>query len=255
MIWLWFLVGLLALIALLWAIDLFQHRHPLEKDELMRLAQKRRRNKALQEYNFSTVQIKADPADKKAMDSEGEFVSCDLDYHNAPARIAGLLKYKKHEWIVIAFITRRRVHQMWWNKGPDGTRVWSFLRDHSLRATIVALKPYTIVILHNHPNPNPSRYRMNIPSEADLRSAGFYSGEFDKLGDSLLEFICERGTPHIYYAAFVDAVIPIQPIVAEIEEVNGTGLFANYWLRKELGRTTRADQIAGPNSLSPYVES
>jgi len=181
------------------------------------------------------------------MKSQGELVRCDLGYCDAPALIAGLLKYKKHEWIVIAFINAFHVRHLWWNKGPDGTMVWSFLRDHSLRATIKSLKPDCIAILHNHPNPNPSYYRMNIPSEADLRSAGFYDGEFSKHGISLLEFICERGVPHLYYASFGDSVVPIEPIAEEIGRINGAGLFNNYSLRKELKRRTKAEQIAGGN--------
>ncbi|MCX6865462.1 MAG: hypothetical protein NTV46_04445, partial [Verrucomicrobia bacterium] len=137
------------------------------------------------------------------------------------------------------------VRQLWWNKGPDGTKVWLFLRDHSLKGAICSFKPDSIAILHNHPNPDPSRYRMNIPSEADLRSAGFYDGEFSRHGINLLEFICERGVPHLYYASFDNSVVPIGPISDEIQRINGTSIFKNYSLRKELKQSTRAEQMAG----------
>jgi hypothetical protein len=205
------------------------------------------RNRALWKFDFSTRPQPADVAEKKAMKSLGEFVSCDLGYRDAPARIAGLLKYKKHEWIVIAFINSFHVRHLWWNKGPDGTRVWSFLRDHSMKAAIRTLRPDSIAILHNHPNPNPSRYRMNIPSEADIRASGFHDNEFSKHGISLLEFICERGGPHLYYASFADSVVPVKPITDEIQKVNGTGILKNYSLRKELKQTTKAEQVAGGN--------
>jgi hypothetical protein len=179
------------------------------------------------------------------MKSRGEFVSCDLIFRDAPAQIAGLLKYKKHEWIVILFITQFQVRTLWWNKGPDGTRVWSFLRERDLSAAISSLRPDTIAMLHNHPNPDPSRLIMNYPSEADLRSAGFYSEKFGSRGVSLLEFICERGTPHLYYASFGDNVFPIKPIEGEIAEVNGTGILKNRSLRKELAGRSRAERIPG----------
>lgn len=241
----WFIVGLVALLALIWGIDVYCHRHPLTPEEALRLAEKRRRNKALFEYRYSTHPSLANPTEKKAMKSQGEFVSCAIDYSDAPARIAGLLKYKRHEWIVIAFITSKCAVRLWWNKGPDGTQVWSCLRNHALRATIRALQPDTIAILHNHPNPDPSRYRANLPSEADLRSAGFYDELLGKLGITLLEFICERGTPHLYYARFSDRVVPIDEIVREIQGVNGAGLFKNYSLRKELKQTTNAEKVPG----------
>ena len=244
---LWFFVGVVTLILLIWGIDVYCHRHPLTPEESLRLAKKRRRDKALFEYRFSTLQRLADPAEKKAMNSQGEFVACDLDYHDAPARIAGLLKYKKHEWIVIAFISSKRVFRLWWNKGPDGTQVWSFLRDRAFQSVLEALQPDTIAILHNHPNPDPLRYRMNLPSEADLRSAGFYDELLHKLSVTLLEFICERGAPHLYYARFADSVIPVDQILRGIQEVNGTGVFKNYYLRKELKRSTGPEQVAGGN--------
>jgi hypothetical protein len=187
----------------------------------------------------------AGAAEKKAMKAEGHFVGCDLSYRDVPARIAGLLKYKKHEWIVIAFINSYHVRHLWWNKGPDGTKVWSFLQDHSLKAAIHSFTPDAIAILHNHPNPDPSRYRMNIPSEQDFRHAQFYDGEFSKHGISLLEFICERGAPHLYYASFAGSVGLIDPVIDEIEQINGTGILNNYSLRKELRRITKAEKIAG----------
>jgi hypothetical protein len=189
----------------------------------------------------------ADAAEKKAMKAQGHFVGCDLGYRDAPARIAGLLKYKKHEWIVIVFINSYHVRHLWWNKGPDGTTVWSFLKDHSLKAAIRSFMPDAIAILHNHPNPDPARYRMNIPSESDLRSARFYDGEFSRHGISLLEFICERGVPHLYYASFAGSVALIDPIIDEIQKINGTGILKNYSLRKELKRTTKAEKVAGGN--------
>lgn len=236
---------IVALILLCFAIDVFRNRHPLTSDEARRLAQKRRRILALNNYRFCTNQRPADPVDKKAMNSAGEFVGCDLDYFQAPSRIAGLLKYKKHEWIVFAFISSNRVSRLWWNKGPDGTRVWVSLRAHEIDRFIRSLKPEAIAILHNHPNPNPARYRMNVPSRADLNSASDYHQYLCGRGVSLLEFICERGVPHLFYAAFADSLLQVPPFLAEVSRINGKGVFRNYALRKELRRNTLAEQIPG----------
>lgn len=243
----WFLGGLIALVVLFGAIDVYRYRHPLNPEEVLALSRKRQRNRALWKFDFSTIPRRVVAPEKKAMKSQGEFVACDLDYSDTPAHIAGFLKYKKHEWIVIAFVNSFHVRHVWWNKGPDGTRVWSLLQDGSLKEAILSLRPDSIAMLHNHPNPHPSRYRMNIPSEADLRFAEFYESEFSKYGISLLEFICERGVPHLYYASFADSVVPIEPIADEIQKVNGTGIFKNHSLRKELKQKTKADQIAGGN--------
>ena len=241
----WVFGTIAVIILLIWAVDVYRHRHPLTAEELFALSRKRQRNRAFSVFEFSITPQPASPVEKKAMKSQGEFVPCDLAYHGTPARIAGLLKYKKHEWIVIVFINSHRAHQLWWNKGPDGTTVWSFLRDHPLKSAIEAFKPDAIAMLHNHPNPNPSKYRVNLPSSADLRSASLYDAEFSKHGISLLEFICDRGVPHLYYAGFADSVVPIKPIIEEIGRINGTNLFKNYSLQKELKRKTRAEIIPG----------
>lgn len=156
-------LAVVALILLVYVIDVLRNRDPLADDEALRLAYKRRRHRALSEYRFCTIRRPADPAEKKAMKASGQFVACDMDYFQAPSRIAGLLKYKKHEWIVLAFVVSGHVNRLWWNKGPDGTRVWAFLRDHELDRVIQLHRPQAIAILHNHPNPNPSRFRTNLP--------------------------------------------------------------------------------------------
>jgi len=133
---LYFILIVVVLVVLCYAIDIFRNRHPLTADEASLLSQKRRRNRALLEYRFCSNQRVADRAEKKAMDSTGQFVVCDFDFLQAPSRIAGLLKYKKHEWVVLAFISSSRVSRLWWNKGPDGTQVWAFLREHDLDRAI-----------------------------------------------------------------------------------------------------------------------
>ena len=73
------------------------------------------------------------------MRSGGEFVDCDFHYREMPSRVASLLKFKKHEWIVVAFISSLRVRRLWWNKGPDRTQVRSFLEDDLLKDVIRSL--------------------------------------------------------------------------------------------------------------------
>jgi hypothetical protein len=147
------ILAIVLLILSLIALDVFRNRHPLTREEAICLASKRRRTRQLQEFQFCVEPRPANSVEKKAMKSTGEFVSCDLDYYDAPSRVAGLLKYKKHEWIVFAFISRRRVVRLWWNKGPDGTRVWPLLGVDTLKALVRSLALDAIAVLHNHPNP------------------------------------------------------------------------------------------------------
>jgi len=211
------------------------------------LARKRQKTRFLSRFSFSKDPQLADADEKKAMKSDGQFVVCDLAFYEAPARIAGLLKYKKHEWIVVAFIHAQRMTKLWWNKGPDGTKVWLLLHEKALLRAISLLRPEAIAILHNHPSSS-LEFLTGInsePSEADLRSAGYYDGEFSKFGIHLFEFICYRGVPHLYYAGFDNNIIPLEPILAEINGVNGKGVLRNYRLRIEYELKTGADKVAG----------
>lgn len=122
-------LALVVLPVAVFAVDVYLRRHPLDDDEVRRLARKRRRNRALSMFGFSAVPQHVDPAEKKAMRSRGEFVDCDLHYREMPSRVAALLKFNKHEWVVIAFVRSLQVRRLWWNKGPDGTQVSLFLPD------------------------------------------------------------------------------------------------------------------------------
>jgi hypothetical protein len=138
-----------------------------------------------------------------------------------------------------------RVRCLWWNKGPDGSRVWSFIDNDTIRQLIRSTDADTVAILHNHPNPDPSRYCLSRPSTTDLSSAAVLHKLAAGMGANLLEFICERGVPHLYYAAFTDQVIPVQLLAADIASSTERGLFTRYFLRKELAKTTLGDLVPG----------
>lgn len=241
----------LALFVLPFAAYLYRRRHPLNEDEVRRLAWKRRRNRALSTFEFSVAPQQVDPAQKKAMRSRGEFVDCDLQWREVPSRVAALLKFKKHEWVVIAFVRSLRVRLLWWNKGPDGTQVWSFLPDDEVKRVLRRHDCDAVAFLHNHPNPDPSRYRMSLPSERDLHWAGHWRQMLALEDVSLLKFVCERGVPYLYFASFADSVLPVAPIVEEIVADNGLGALRNYGLRVELERRTPADRVAGKDQEGP----
>ncbi len=240
-----FFLGTVGIALLIWVIDVALNSKPLSRQEVQTLSRKRQRSRALSKFHFSSVPQPATAEEKKAMRSEGEFIGCDVRFTDLPARVAGLLKYKKHEWIVVAFVRSFRASMLWWNKGPDRYTVASFLEMGSLLDATRTFRSDTIVVFHNHPNPNPSMYRMDGPSGQDLRSASNYDRVLANHSVSLLEFVCERGIPHLYYASFSDSAAPMGPILDEIKNLNGTGILKNYFLRKELRRKNKMKNVAG----------
>jgi hypothetical protein len=231
---------------LVWVQDIFKNRHPLNADEVFELARKKQWNHFLATYSYSSIPRNADPTAKKAMKASGQFVRCDLRYFELPSSVAGLLKYKKHEWVVLVFVKEFHAEYLWWNKGKDGTSVSPYLRGGHLENALRLYRPDTLIRLHNHPNPNPSKYRTNLPSQQDLKSAEYFSGLLSEKGISFLDFVCERGVPHLYFAFFNSSLSPVERYVEEISGKNNSGIFANIGLRRELAlRTGNSGSIKG----------
>jgi hypothetical protein len=233
--------AVLALFGLSWISDVLKYRHPLGLEEVRELASKRQWEHLLRAYAFSSAPRIADPSEKKAMKGSGQFVRCNLSYSEMPSVMSGLLKYKKHEWIVMVFIRNFHAEYLWWNKGSDGRSVSPRLSGGYLENAIKLHKPDTLAILHNHPNPNPSRYRANLPSAQDLRSAEYMASSLAKAGIGLIEFVCERGMPHMYYAFLNSDLSPLDDHIERINGLNGAGIFKNVELRRELARRTLVD--------------
>lgn len=242
-------LGLVVIAAALFAAHVYANRHPLTDEEIARLARKWQRSHALREYSFAEIREQISSEAKGSMRAQGEFVTVDFSFSEAPAKIAGFLKYKKHEWIVVAYVSAMRVRRLWWNKGPDGTQVSLGLQEGPFLESLSLIKPDAIAIFHNHPNSNPRLYQGNQPSAADIRSAEYFDDLLSIHGISLLEFICERGAPYLYYASFDDCYFPNDPWLKEIATRNGRGVFENYALRLELVKPNMAEQIPGKRPL------
>ena len=235
-----FILAAISIWIIVWWIDYYFNSHPLSEEEIFALSKKRQMNKDLERFSYYSEPSPADFLEKKAMKSAGEFVKCDIPYVAFPSRIAGFLKHKKHEWIVISFIHSFHVSLLWWNKGPDNTRVHSLLDEEVLDSMIQTLKPDTVATFHNHPG----SYH-HIPSEGDLQSATNFAANLSRLNINSLEFICVKGVPSLYYAKFSDSVTLLEPIMREIERLNQGGGGNRYHLRKELKRQSRAEEVYG----------
>lgn len=240
-----FCIVVIAIASLLLVIDIFSNRHPLTEEEVQKLLGKRQWEKGLALHSFSNRPIPANPEEKKRMRSGGEWLEFHEKFEFVPTRMAGFLKYKKHEWVIVVIVKSRRALRLWWNKGPDNTSVAPSLPIESMISVARSKDADLIALLHNHPNPNPSLYDCTKPSAQDLKSAEYTAKPLSQSGISMLEFICERGIPYLYYAHFADKAIPPEPILRDIQYKNGSGLFGNYSLRCELRKNPRKYRSVG----------
>lgn len=162
-------------------------------------------------YAFSLAQVQPDLATKQALPAAGAFVRfCNpIPLNLFPSFVAGVLKYKKHEWRVVAFEIDRHIPQAWVNKGPDRHSVGLGISYDELVQHAVKLRSSCVLDFHNHPNPDPTRLTTLVPSDADLQSAREISSLLGERGIGLIAFICERGRWLEYFRHIPDAISPV----------------------------------------------
>lgn len=234
-----FFIAVIAIASLLFVVDILANRHPLTEEEVQKLLRKRQWEKGLMLHSFSSRPILAHPEEKKRMKSGGEWLEFHEKFDLVPARMAGFLKYKKHEWVILVVVQSHNSLCLWWNKGPNNATVAPNLPIESIISVAQSKNADLVARLHNHPNSNPSLYDCTKPSGQDLRSAEYIARSLSQSGISMLDFVCERGFPYLYYAHFTDKAIPPTTMLHDIQCKNGTGMFGNYSLRCELRKKPR----------------
>ncbi|MGB9620006.1 MAG: hypothetical protein ACPL7K_06315 [Armatimonadota bacterium] len=215
-----------------WALLLLLYRRPLTQWEIDTVARNRRRKAVAQYFRFSHEVVSPNPTLKSTMDREGRFYRGNLPMSRFPAYAAGLLKYKKHEWIIFAFAKNGRVTRMWANKGSrecatptiPATTVIETARSGGFD---------TVLCLHNHPNPNPRYYIMSRPSDADLEFAQYWSELASRIGMNVVLFVCERGRAHLYATYVWEGFMPVSQFRKEVAAQNGLSASQNLSLHCE----------------------
>ncbi len=170
---------------------------------------------------------------KKRMNPNGEFYRIDESLCEFPARAAGLLKYKKQEWVMIAFGSEKRVDLIFVNKGIDRNNVALHLSAENIAKIATQEQHNSVLIFHNHPNTNPEYYDFTKPSTKDVDSANHYADILNQKGLSLLEFVCERGLHYEYFFSPADNFLPLSTFVNAVSGVNGYSKFRNLALHCE----------------------
>jgi hypothetical protein len=227
------LIAVCGFLLLLWLVFVVTHVRPLAEHEVERLAAKRRDQQVAKYFSFHTGERTVDKQFKKRMKPTGQFYQVDNDLRGFPSTAAALLKYKKHEWILIGFERDRRVTLIWVNKGPSASTVSSWLSvPHT--AEVARQGGYSSVLFfHNHPNPNPSHYDCTSPSQRDLHSASLRAEVLTSHGVSMLAFVCERGRHYRYFSSVAHRFLPLSDFVSHIHRVNGSSRLWNLSLHLE----------------------
>jgi DNA repair protein RadC len=224
---------ILSIILFLFLIFFFSHLRPLTYVEIDNLARKRRLVKIKKYFAFHHSGCSVDKNFKSNMNRMGKFYNVSENLYSFPSIAAALLKYKKHEWIIVAFEKNQIVELLWLNKGNDNSSVNLKLHLNKMVSIMIDGNYNSAIIFHNHPNSNPKLYSMRNPSEQDIRSAKYYADELNKCNKNLIEFICERGYHFEYYRAISDNFFSVINFIEIINKENGVSKFKNFKLHIE----------------------
>ena len=211
----------------------FLHLRPLADHEVTALARKRRRHSIGHYFQTDNAEQSVNMEFKKFLNPRGMLYNVDYPLRTAPSTIAALLKYKKHEWMAVAFEKEKRVRLLWVNKGLDNSSAAiSMPVDRMLEET--AGNGYSsILVFHNHPNSDPHRYDCTQPSNADRESAARWARILNLSGVTLLEYVCERGRYFRYFLSASDAFLPLADFVDSVTRANGRSACLNLLLHLE----------------------
>ncbi len=226
-----FLTLLLVVVSI--GIFVFRYSQPLNEREVIQLAKKRRQKQIRQYFSFDRGEFNVNADFKKRMNPDGQFHTTNQNLTVFPAIAAALLKHKKHEWILVAFEKNRTVNKFWINKGVDRTKVHLYLSAEQVVRFAKPERDASVLIFHNHPNTDPTRYDCTRPSEQDFRFANAYSQVLSRDGINLLEFVCERGRHYQYFQSFSDDFLRLSEFTFAICAHTGKSSLTNLALHLE----------------------
>lgn len=216
-------------------IYIVTHIRPLTPQELMLLAGKRRNHAVLQYYRFHQHEyVVTDAEFQKKMKPSGQFYDFHESLSRFPSVAAALLRYKKHEWVILAFEKDRQVIKVWLNKGPDGTTVSPLLSFHGVLSHAQTLGAQTVLRFHNHPDPAFMMYEYSTAaSPTDYDSAKNFAAHLNPEGINWLDFVCEHGAPALYALSVADSFLPVSGFQTQLQAENGRSRYTNLLLHLE----------------------
>lgn len=211
------------------------HRRALFLKEIKKLSTKRRKRYIVRHYTFREKNAAIDNKFKSSMKASGKLYKTEHQLSGFPAYIAHLLKWKKHEWVILAIEGDSIIKYMWMNKGLDNMSVNFNCELEMIIDLCKENKCNTIMRFHNHPNGNPNSQTCFLASEQDKISAKHLSEIVNQYGLNWLDFVCERGNYLKCFSNFSDGFIPEEAKIDFIEKQNSLSPSENYKLHRELG--------------------
>jgi hypothetical protein len=225
------------------------HMGPLNEDQIVHLATQRRNRYLANYFDFFRYEPAVNAKFKSNLKADGKFYNIKVPLAEWPSTAAALLKGKKHEWSIVAFERQQEIVLIWANKGPNKRSVPIKVSAEEMIARSRELQCTSILLSHNHPNPNPRQENHLLPSDADERNADYFIKQLCPAGLNFLDFVFERGMFLEFARAYAETFAPLRSYCLGIKSLNNQSDFGNLLLHLE--RVFRIGPIRAPTGPLP----
>lgn len=215
------------------SIFFLTHREPITYEQAKLLAKWDAQRYVKEHYVFKKGPVAINPIFKSNLNVTGQWYEIEEPIDTFPAYIAALLEGKHHEWVVIGIEKDGIVCSMWANKGTDNQSVSINCNLNDIIQKCKQVGGYTILRLHNHPNPDPRRYNTLLSSEQDLISAKSCSDYVNKEGFNWYDFVCARGDFLLFFKKVSDSFEVRGKSTSDIIDLIGITPEMDYRLQKK----------------------
>ncbi len=224
------IIVIIVLVALLYLLYFWANSEILKDDKINELACSKRFWDTYNYLGFTESQFEVNKEFKSALNRNGQLYNCNESLNNFPSIASGLLKGKKHEWIIFAFAKNKIVYSFYTNKGNDNQSVAPNLSSDYIIKIAKDSGADMVLEFHNHPN------AVLAASQQDITSANYFGEIFTTNSLNFSAFISGAGRFHQYGWWFKEAFCEINNYLESIKKENGKSRRVNFDLRKELKR-------------------
>ncbi|MDP3148425.1 MAG: hypothetical protein Q8N83_04760 [Ignavibacteria bacterium] len=221
---------LLVLIPVIYFFYFWANSETLSDNEVGQLGLARRFWDIHNDLGFSNNQLLIDKEFKSKLNIGGQFYSIDEKVSVFPSFASALLKNKKHEWVIFAFVKDKKVFSFYTNKGNDNQSVTPSLTLGMINSFVQNGKVDTILEFHNHTNV------VLSPSDQDINSSNSLGESLIGQGINFMAFVCGAGNYYQYGWWFTKNYFNFSEYIGGIQKENGLTRSINFELRKELKR-------------------
>jgi len=206
---------------------------PLNKEEIALLSKARKKQAEKSRLNFSTEHFEINPDYRQFLSSGGRWDEISVPYNKALAMAAELIRYKRHEWLILILASNTKCRFIWANKGNNNMSCYLSGTFDDIIEKAIQNGCGTIIDFHNHPCTVDFQGALS-PSDTDMNTAAKWAEKARAAG---LNYICAvgvRGQFSVYYSSFDESIYPKSCTVEYIESQNGLSKSGNRALRREL---------------------